>query len=100
MAQASGNYYALKMLSKSLCIRTKQSEHIIAERNILTEIKAIAPSSSPLLPCPLTPSQHPFVVNLFATFQDDVTLYFVLEFVIGGEFFTHLRKVRAKLNLS
>jgi hypothetical protein len=30
---------------------------------------------------------------LFATFQDDVTLYFVLEFVIGGEFFTHLRKV-------
>ncbi len=38
--QVSGNYYALKMLSKSLCIRTKQSEHIIAERNILTEIKA------------------------------------------------------------
>lgn len=73
--KVSGNYYALKMLSKSLCIRTKQSEHIIAERNILTEIK------------------HPFVVNLFATFQDDVTLYFVLEFVIGGEFFTHLRKV-------
>jgi hypothetical protein len=34
---------------------------------------------------------------LFATFQDDVTLYFVLEFVIGGEFFTHLRKVGAPL---
>ena len=39
VVQATGNYYALKMLSKSLCIRTKQSEHIIAERNILSEIK-------------------------------------------------------------
>ena len=99
MTQATGNYYALKMLSKSLCIRTKQSEHIIAERNILSEIKVTPASPVPLASAVYSrPAlQHPFVVNLFATFQDDVTLYFVLEFVIGGEFFTHLRKVDTPL---
>ncbi len=57
VVQATGNYYALKMLSKSLCIRTKQSEHIIAERNILTEIKV-----RHMLPLPLheaTPIKTP-----------------------------------------
>jgi protein kinase A len=35
---------------------------------------------------------HPFIVNLAGTFQDSKCLYMVLEYVIGGEFFTHLRK--------
>lgn len=66
--------FALKCLSKSLVIRTKQAEHILAEKEILASI------------------MHPFIVNLYATFQDETSLYFALEFVIGGEFFTHLRK--------
>lgn len=33
----------------------------------------------------------PFVVNLLGTFQDSNFLYLVLEYVVGGEFFTHLR---------
>lgn len=72
--KGSSKIFALKCLSKSLVIRTKQAEHILAEKEILSSIV------------------HPFIVNVYSTFQDKTTLYFVLEYVIGGEFFTHLRK--------
>jgi len=35
---------------------------------------------------------HPFVVNLIGHFQDEKKLYMVLEFVHGGELFSHLRR--------
>ena len=34
----------------------------------------------------------PFIVRLFHHFVDSVNLYMALEFVPGGELFTHLRK--------
>jgi len=52
----------------------KQVEHAKYEKQILDEIKC------------------PFVVNLLAFFQDAKNLYLVLEYVRGGEMFTHLRK--------
>jgi len=48
-------------------------EHIMSEKTILDQCK------------------HPFIVHLACTFQDKRHLYMVLEYVIGGEFFTHLR---------
>lgn len=39
----------------------------------------------------LSSKPHPFTVQLEATFQDNQNLYMVLEYVIGGEFFSHLR---------
>lgn len=68
-------YFALKMLKKSEIIRLKQVEHIKAEKSILSSI------------C------HPFIVNLFITFQDPVHLHMLMEYVIGGELFSQLRKV-------
>lgn len=70
----NGNdYYAIKCLKKREIIKMKQVQHIIAEKSILMEIS------------------HPFIVNMLCSFQDDKKLYLVLEFVIGGEMFTHLR---------
>ena len=37
--------------------------------------------------------QHPFIVNMFGSFHDPRYIYMVLEYIVGGEFFTHLRKV-------
>jgi serine/threonine protein kinase len=34
---------------------------------------------------------HPFIVNLYASFQDQGSLYMLMEFVCGGEIFTKLR---------
>jgi serine/threonine protein kinase len=35
---------------------------------------------------------HPFIVNLWGTFQDTNNLYMVMDFVAGGELFSLLRK--------
>lgn len=65
---------ALKIMKKSEVIRLKQVEHIKAETGILAQI------------------EHPFIVNLLATFQDETRLFLLLEFINGGELFSHLRK--------
>ena len=62
------------MLKKAEVIRLQQVEHMISEKNILSNL------------------DHPFIVRLSGTFQDPKFLYMVLEYIVGGEFFTHLRK--------
>jgi len=69
------HWFALKMLKKSEVIRLKQVEHIKAEKSILLQIA------------------HPFIVNLYAAFQDERYLFMLMEYVIGGELFSQLRKV-------
>jgi len=71
---ASQKFFALKILKKSEVIYLKQVDHVKTEKKILEEI------------------DHPFIVNLSGAFQDDKNLYLLLEYVIGGEFFSHLRK--------
>jgi serine/threonine protein kinase len=71
---SDNNYYALKILKKSEIIRLKQVEHIKSEVKILSHL------------------QHPFIVNMLGQFQDDRKLYMVLEYVPGGELFSHLRR--------
>eukprot|EP00401_Gymnodinium_catenatum_P079135 CAMPEP_0117560810 /NCGR_PEP_ID=MMETSP0784-20121206/54070_1 /TAXON_ID=39447 /ORGANISM="" /LENGTH=326 /DNA_ID=CAMNT_0005358235 /DNA_START=64 /DNA_END=1041 /DNA_ORIENTATION=- len=72
--KASGEHYALKMLKKHSIIKMKQVDHIMSEKAILAQLR------------------HPFIVNLFGTFHDDRFVFLLLEYVVGGEFFTYLRK--------
>jgi len=69
-----GAFYALKILKKSEVIYLKQVEHVKTEKKLLELI------------------HHPFIVNLKGAFQDDKNLYLMMEYIIGGEFFSHLRK--------
>ena len=69
----TGTVCAIKQLSKSQILKTKQVQHIKAEKTILEAVN------------------FPFLVNMYASFQDPECLYMVLEYVVGGEFFTHLR---------
>ena len=66
----TGKPYALKMLSKREIIGHHQVEGVIREKNIMSSI------------------DHPFVVNLICTFQDDRSLYMLIELVQGGELFS------------
>ncbi|KAI9913449.1 hypothetical protein PsorP6_005445 [Peronosclerospora sorghi] len=66
----------LKFLKKSEIIRLQQVDHMLSEKSILLCMN------------------YPFIVNLAGTYQDTNYLYMVLEYVINGEFFTHLRKAR------
>ena len=66
--------YAMKVLKKEAISSPSQRLHIIAERRILQEIDSL------------------FVVKLHYAFQTPDKLYFVMDFLNGGEMFTHLRK--------
>lgn len=69
--------YAVKVLQKSQIVRRNEVKHIMAERNVL--LKSV---------------QHPFLVGLHYSFQTQDKLYFVLDYVNGGELFFHLQKER------
>ncbi|WWD17150.1 hypothetical protein CI109_101587 [Kwoniella shandongensis] len=67
-------FYAVKVLNKEKVIKMKQVEHTNSEREMLVRVR------------------HPFLVNLWGTFQDVNNLYMVMDFVAGGELFSLLRK--------
>jgi len=73
----TGEYYAFKILKKKEILRLKQVEHVMNEKTILQNI------------------DHPFIINLKCCFQDTRYLYLVMEYVVGGEFFAHLRRQRS-----
>ena len=70
------------MLKKSAVVKLAQVEHMLSERAILSAL------------------DHPFIVKLRGTFQDELYLYMALEYICGGEFFTHLRKAGRFENLT
>jgi len=67
-------FYAIKVLSKEKIVRMKQVSHTRNEQAMLMAV------------------QHPFIINLWGTFQDVSNLYMVMDFVPGGELFTLLRR--------
>ncbi|CAM9381802.1 unnamed protein product [Choristocarpus tenellus] len=66
-------FFALKISKKASIIRMKQVEHIKNEVSLLSMI------------------EHPAIVNMYGYFMDDTRLYLVMEYVEGGELFSHLR---------
>ncbi|XP_076464763.1 ribosomal protein S6 kinase alpha-5-like [Babylonia areolata] len=71
-----GKLYALKQLKKaSIVHKAKTTEHTITERQVLEAIR-----------------DSPFLVTLHYAFQTDSKLNLILDFVNGGEMFTHLNQ--------
>ncbi|RKP10176.1 kinase C-like protein, partial [Thamnocephalis sphaerospora] len=64
--------YALKYISKKECIRMDALRNVFRERNILESI------------------DHPYVVNLRFSFQDDDYMYMVTDLMLGGDLRFHL----------
>jgi len=68
--------FALKVLIKAAIIERNQVEHTVAEREILEMI------------------DHPFLMKMHWAFQTEHKLYFVMDFLRGGELFFHLKNER------
>ncbi|CAK5043369.1 unnamed protein product [Meloidogyne enterolobii] len=70
----SGHIYAMKILRKSEMLEKEQIAHVRAERDILSE------------------ADCDWVVKMFYSFQDNINLYLVMEFLPGGDMMTLLIK--------
>ncbi|XP_023701580.1 ribosomal protein S6 kinase alpha-5 isoform X2 [Cryptotermes secundus] len=69
-----GRLYAMKVLTKASIIQKKKTtEHTKTERQVLEAVR-----------------QSPFLVTLHYAFQTDAKLHLILDYVSGGELFTHL----------
>lgn len=68
----NGKVYAVKTLKKDFIIKTNQVTNTKIERDIMQLIT------------------HPFVAKLHYAFQSNECLYFVTDFLNGGELFFHL----------
>ncbi|KAF9114834.1 camp-dependent protein kinase catalytic subunit [Mortierella sp. AM989] len=72
----NSRFYALKVLKKKQILHSNQVEHVNEEKRILERIR------------------HPFLVKTWGTFQDPSSLYIVMDYVVGGELFSVLRRMQ------
>ncbi|ELP89444.1 hypothetical protein EIN_390690 [Entamoeba invadens IP1] len=72
----TGKIFAMKILDKKAVVETNEVEHTMAEREVLGTI------------------DNPFIVHMHYSFQNENKLYFVMDFVNGGELFFHLQNER------
>ena len=66
--------YAMKTLRKDVIIDYNKVQSTLLEKEVLKDVN------------------HPFLVNLEYIFQNELRIFFVLNFVRGGELFTQLSK--------
>lgn len=71
----SDQLYALKIQAKKFIVQQNMTEMVLNEITIMKQV------------------DHPFISKLHGTMQDKKCIYFLLELLPGGEFFTFLQKV-------
>jgi len=71
----TGEYFALKALKKGDIISREEVESLLAEKRIFEIANSV---------------RHPFLVNLFACFQTEQHVIFVMEYAAGGDLMMHI----------
>jgi len=70
----SQKIYAMKVLNKKTILERNEVDHTKTEKDLLQRLV------------------HPFLVNLYFSFQSADKIYFVMDFVNGGELYSHLQR--------
>ncbi|XP_060535747.1 serine/threonine-protein kinase N isoform X4 [Cylas formicarius] len=71
----TGEYFAIKALKKGDIISRDEVESLLSEKRIFEVANSV---------------RHPFLVNLFACFQTDAHVCFVMEYAAGGDLMMHI----------
>lgn len=74
--KATKKEYALKVLKKSRLIKLNQVKNVLSEKKIQQSLS------------------HSFIVKLHYTFQDEEYVYFVMDYIQGGELFSYLQEAK------
>jgi serine/threonine protein kinase len=72
--KAEGVFHAIKVLEKAKVVRKNQVEHTRNELSLLSSMS------------------FEFIVNMKSYFKDNSNIFLVLDFAIGGEMWSHMRK--------
>ncbi len=75
----SGQTFSVKKVAKNRVIENRQQRHIMNERGVMATLSASDGKNAS------------FCCRLIALYQDSLSLYFVMEPLMGGELFTLLR---------
>uniref|UniRef100_A0A914NG79 Protein kinase C-like 3 n=1 Tax=Meloidogyne incognita TaxID=6306 RepID=A0A914NG79_MELIC len=71
----TGQIYAIKIIKKTVCIDEEDTDWIQTEKSVLE-----------------TASNHPFLVGLHSCFQTASRLFYVIEFIPGGDLMFHMQR--------
>lgn len=71
--EPQARHFAMKAIRKEFVMENAQYDHIMNERKILASLHS------------------PFLVDMHYAFQTEDKLYFVMDYVAGGELFTYLK---------
>lgn len=75
----TGAYYAMKVVTKQGLLDHKRVQDVFTERNVLTRLS------------------HPYLMKLYWTFQSDHKLFFVMDYMPGGDLDKYLNSLPNKL---
>ena len=79
----TGNLYAIKVLKKEFIIENDEIDSTRSEKRVfLTAAR----------------EQHPFLLNLHSCFQTETRVYFVMEYVSGGDLMLHIQREQFNLH--
>ncbi|XP_022246835.1 serine/threonine-protein kinase 32B-like isoform X2 [Limulus polyphemus] len=71
--KTTGKMYAMKYMSKTQCFKKDAFRYVLKEIEILSTL------------------DHPFIVNLWFTFQDDEDMFMVVDLLLGGDLRYHIQ---------
>ena len=75
--KASKQLYAIKVLKKEFIIENDEVESTKSERDVFIIANR---------------ARHPFLLNLHACFQTETRVYFVMEYISGGDLMWHIQR--------
>ncbi|CAI2368652.1 unnamed protein product [Moneuplotes crassus] len=70
--KTTGKVFAMKVLKKGAITDERGKERVLTERDIIMQIR------------------HPYIVTLHYSFQTKKKLFFILDFLNGGDLYTHI----------
>ena len=77
--KSTGTLFAIKLLLKKNVTTAARAERVLREARTMQD------------------AQHPFIVTLHGAFQDEQYIYFVLEYMGGGDLYGHMASLHSPL---